>query len=41
MDKKIFESTKSDLHEANKHILQYKPLQHTKTQTYLITGQLS
>ena len=39
MDKTLTKSTKFDHHGIKKHTLQYKLLQHNKTQTYLITVQ--
>ena len=35
MDKKLTNPQKFDPHEINKHTLQYKLLQHNKTQTHL------
>ena len=42
MDKKTQQiPRKFDTNKINNHMVQYKILQHNKTQTYLITGQLS
>ena len=41
MNNKLTKSTKIDPHKFNKYTLQYKLLQHNKTQSYLIADQPS
>ena len=38
MDKKQQNPRKFDTNKPNNHMVQYKVLQHNKTQTHLITG---